>query len=177
MAGSAMRASAKRWKLRCSSAEAGAPQRLVFVVADRVAVGEPGRGEDEGFVQVGAEASRAASSLIWREVSHQARMRASFPACLLMATASAVSSESLLSTEMISSRPRFSQLAGPRRAGGGGGRGRWGHSRLYRTSVHGEVGPGRQPQGVELGDAAFFNQGVAIGGRGRIEPQPGKPDE
>ena len=32
----------------------GAPE-LVFVVADRVAVGEPGRGEDEGFVQVGAE--------------------------------------------------------------------------------------------------------------------------
>ena len=41
----------------------------------------------------------------------------------------------------------------------------------------GEVGPGARPRAGELGDAAFFDQGVAVGRGAGIEPQPGKPDE
>ena len=41
----------------------------------------------------------------------------------------------------------------------------------------GEVGPGARPSWRELVDAAFFNQTGSDRGRGRIEPEPGKPDE
>ena len=56
-----------------------------------------------------------------------------------------------------------------RAAPGGGGQGDGVIHAFYPDFIlgDGEVGPGRQSQGVELGDAAFFNQGVAIGGRGR----------
>ena len=65
----------------------------------------PGRGDDQGFAQVGAEegVARGQQFDLARGVPPGQDAGRPCAACLLMATASAVSSESLLSTEMISS--------------------------------------------------------------------------